>query len=398
MNTAIIGCGYVADFYATNARAHPDVVITGAYDASPERAKAFAAHFGLATYETLDAVLADESIELVLNLTNPRSHFEVSKACLEAGKHVYSEKPLAMDLDEARSLAALAAARGVRLASAPCSVLGNPAQTAWKAIRDGAIGRVRLVYASFDEGLDAPRRRPWTWTSVSGAPWPAKDEFEIGCTYEHAGYILTWLAAFFGPARRVTSFSTCLAPDKGIAVDDMAPDFSVGCLEFDEGIVARVTCGLAAPRDKSLVVVGDDGTLVVNDLRNEREPVYIRREPRAGGVGQAERALRWLQARTRPLTGWVPWPRETWILHDRCPDALGTPVHDAGPGKPVDFLRGVQDMIEAIGDDRPHRLSPELGIHIVDLVDALQHPERRGHHRELDTTFPPIPPLPWRRG
>ncbi|MCP3903976.1 MAG: Gfo/Idh/MocA family oxidoreductase [Planctomycetes bacterium] len=394
MNTAIIGCGYVADFYATNARAHPDVAIAGAYDASPERAKAFGAHFDVATYESLDAVLADGSVELVLNLTNPRSHLEVTRACLEAGKHVYSEKPLAMDLDGARSLAALAAERGVRLGSAPCSVLSNPAQTAWKAIRDGAIGPVRLVYASFDEGLDAPRRRPWTWTSVSGAPWPAQDEFEVGCTFEHAGYVLTWLAAFFGPARRVTSFSSCLAADKGIAVDAMAPDFSVGCLEYDGGIVARVTCGLTAPRDKSLVVVGDDGILVLNDLRDEREPVYIRRESATGAVGRAERALRWLQARTRPLTGWVPWPRAPWTLHRRLPDALGTPVHPAGRGKPVDFLRGVQDMVDAIRKDRPHRLSAELGVHLVELIDALQFPERGGHHRAIETTFPAIPPLP----
>jgi predicted dehydrogenase len=393
MNTAIIGCGYVADFYATNARAHPEVTLSGAYDASPERARAFAGHFGLATYDALDDVLADESIELVLNLTNPRSHFGVTRACLEAGKHVYSEKPLAMKLDDARSLAALAAERGVRLASAPCSLLSNPAQTAWKAIRDGAIGRVRLVYASFDEGLDAPRRRPWTWRSVSGAPWPAKDEFEIGCTFEHAGYLLTWLAAIFGPARSVTGFSSCLVADKGIAVDGMAPDFSVGCLEYDEGVVARVTCGLAAPRDKSLVVVGDAGTLVVNDVRNEREPVYVRREPPTGAVGQAERLLRWLQARTRPLTGWVPWPRTPWTLHRRLPDVLGTPVRAAGRGKPVDFLRGVQDLVEAIHEDRPHRLSADLGVHVVELINALQHPERRGHHRTIETTFPPIPPL-----
>src|SRR5207247_8336645 len=168
----------------------------------------------------------------------------------EATKHVYSEKLLAMGFDDARTLVGVAESKKVFLGTAPCSVLGETAQTMWKALREGKIGRVRLVYANFDDGMIAPKLSPWMWRNESGVLWPAKDEFEVGCTFEHAGYVLSWLAAFFGPALSVTSFASIQIPDKGIPVDSMAPDFMVGCIEYADGVVARVTCGLVAPRDK----------------------------------------------------------------------------------------------------------------------------------------------------
>ena len=136
------------------------------------------------------------------------------KKCLQNGKHVYSEKPLGMSGEEARSLLALAERRGLYLSCAPCSVLSETAQTVWKAIRDGAIGKVRLVYANFDDGMIAPKLAPWTWVNDCGVPWPAKDEFEGGGA--HAGYVLTWLAAFFGPARAVNSFCPARLRTRGL--------------------------------------------------------------------------------------------------------------------------------------------------------------------------------------
>ncbi len=394
MNIAVIGCGYVADFYGATAHAHPSLTLTGAYDIDPDRTAAFCRGFGGRPYRTFEELLEDDGVELILNLTNPRAHFETTRACLEAGKHVYSEKPLAMDPAAARRLCEIAAEHGVRIGAAPCNVLGRTGQTVQRAIRDGAIGTIRLVYANYDDGLFSPRKKPWEWTSTTGAHWPARDEFEVGCTYEHAGYLLTWLAAFFGPARRVTSFSSCVIPEKGIEVESMAPDFSVGCLEYDGGVVARLTCGMLAPDDKSLLVIGDEGHLFVNELRNDTAPVFIRRAPLEGSLGLLERvairARRW----TRGLERRLPWPPGPSRLYRRYrPVDLGRPMHRAAPDKPVDFMLGVRDMAEAIRDDRPHRLSAELAIHIVELVESLQHPERRGHHREVESSFPPIDPV-----
>ncbi len=213
MNIAIVGCGFVADYYLATLPAYPELKLIGVTDRDPERSIKFASFHGVFRFDSLADLLKDSSVQLVVNLTNPRSHYQVTRASLEAGKHVYSEKPLAMRLDQARELVELAESRDLQLSSAPCSLLGETAQTLWKALRERQIGDVRLVYAEMDDGMvfRMPYRK---WKSASGVPWPATDEFEIGCTFEHAGYYLTWLPAFFGPAQTVTAYSACLVPDK----------------------------------------------------------------------------------------------------------------------------------------------------------------------------------------
>lgn len=356
MKIAVVGCGYVADLYAATRHAHPQLEWIGAWDQDGSRLENCARKWGVRAYRDLDQICADADISLVLNLTNPRSHFAVTERCLQAGKHVYSEKPLAMSWSEAQTLAALATRHQVLLSSAPCSLLSPPAQTLWHAIRTGAIGRPRLVYANFDDGMIAPWESPWQWQNAAGVPWPAKDEFEVGCTYQHAGYLLTWLAFFFGTARRVSAFAACVLPDKGIAVEHMAPDFTVGGIEYGDGVAARVTCGVVAPRDKSMTIAGDEGVLTVANVRDERCPVMIsRRDHRPSMV-------------ERLFTGKTPsreYPRVG-------PDAGALVADD----KPVDFLRGPAEMVRAIEETRPCRLSPELGVHIVELTERLQYPER----------------------
>lgn len=394
MNIAIIGCGYVADLYAVTLPQHADLKLAGIYDIRPERVAAFSKRWPTRTYANLDELLDDRAVDTVLNLTNPRSHLEVSERCLRAGKHVYSEKPLGMTYTEAARLVALAEEKGLQLATAPCSLLGETAQTMWKAVRDGRIGRVRLVYANFYDGLIAPKLSPWTWHTETGAHWPAKDEFEIGCTYEHAGYVLTWLAAFFGPATKVTSFASCQIPDKGIPVETMAPDFSVGCIEYGDGVVARVTCGLVAPRDKSFTIIGDDGILTTAQVRDDAGAVYLREIPARGWPARIEHRLNplrtWLEKRL-PI---VPWSGNEWLMRKKLPFARKPSPIRVSAGKPVDFCRGPSELAAAIREKRACRLSAQLGLHLVELIEALQYPERFGNVRKIESTFPAIEPLP----
>ena len=133
MRVAIIGCGFVADYYMNTISGHPELDVIGAFDHNHDSLARFGAFHSVATYASLEQLLADERVELVLNLTNPRSHYEVSRACLLAGKHVYSEKPLAMEMAQARELVELAKSKGLSIASAPCSLLGETAQTIWRA-------------------------------------------------------------------------------------------------------------------------------------------------------------------------------------------------------------------------------------------------------------------------
>src|SRR5262249_52504644 len=163
----------------------------------------------------------------------------------------------------------------LKISSAPCTFLSPTAQTMLKAVRENRVGKVRVVYAEMDDGL--VHRMPYQkWKSASGTPWPYKDEFEVGCTLEHAGYCLTWLAGIFGPAESVTAFSSVQIDDKNTdkPLANNAADFSVACILFKSGVVARVTCSIIAPHDHHLRIIGDEGILWTDDTWLERSPVY----------------------------------------------------------------------------------------------------------------------------
>jgi predicted dehydrogenase len=386
MKFAVIGCGYIAESYASALPHHRELHLMGAWDSDKDKLAAFAARWGCRRYTSEADLLADPAVELVLNLTNPRSHAKITHAALVAGKHVYSEKPLGMTEQEAGELVEIARSRGLMLASAPCSMLSETAQTVSDALRAGMIGKVRLIYANFDDGMIAPRLAPWNWRNAAGAAWPAKDEFEVGCTYEHAGYLLTWLAAFFGPARRVTAFAACLLPDKGIVVDCMAPDFMTGCIEYDEKVTARITCSLVAPEDKSLTIIGDKGVLRVDNVRHERCPVRYRAyqlNRLSAGVERRINSLRHFVGMPSLEEGWTGWRALPYVK---------PPPRWLSGRKAVDFLRGPSEMEAARAEGRACRQSAELGQHITEIINALQHP-MDGGARIITSTFPEIQPM-----
>ena len=139
MKLAFLGCGYVANMYRLTLEMHPELELVAVADQERSRVENMARLTGAACYPDLEAILADPAIELVVNLTTPLSHYETTRRCLEAGKHVYTEKPLAMDLAAASELAELAEAKGLMLCSAPCTLMSEAAQTLWKAVRDEAV-------------------------------------------------------------------------------------------------------------------------------------------------------------------------------------------------------------------------------------------------------------------
>jgi predicted dehydrogenase len=318
-------------------------------------------------------MLEDGRVELVLNLTNPRSHYEVSKAALLAGKHVYSEKPLGMHFEEAAELVELAESRGLSIASAPCSLLGETAQTLWKVLRDQTLGVVRVVYAEMDDGMvvKMPYRK---WKSVSGTPWPYKDEFEIGCTLEHAGYCLSWLAAWFGPANTLTSFASIQIPDKlpGETLDMHSPDFSVACIQFHSGVVARLTCGILAPHDHSLQVVCDDGVVYTDEVWDYRSPVYSRR-----------------MVSIRRKSFLNPLRRQHQL--PRCPN--GKPKTKGAQS--MDFARGPAELADAFRNNRLCRLSARFSLHVNEMALAIHYAREQGNTYHMRTTFEAIEPMPW---
>jgi predicted dehydrogenase len=382
MRIAIVGCGFVADYYMRTLSNYPELVVAGVMDRNSEAASRFAAFYRVPVYQSLGELLRDPGVSIVLNLTNPRSHFEVSKAILEAGKHVYSEKPLAMVFEEAEALVRLAESRGLHLISAPCSVLGETAQTIWKALRNNVIGPVRLVYAELDGGL-LHRKNYKDWRSDSGAPWPYKDEFEVGCTMEHAGYYVTWFMAFFGPAISVTSFASTCIPDKhtDVPLDCVTPDFSVACIEFASGIVARLTCSIVAPRNHSLHIIGEEGVLAIQEGWDYGSPVHIqhRTTPRRGGLRY--RLLHRLGVST----------------DEEYPPVRRTDFHHRyqNSSHQMDQARGVAELAAAIAEKRPCRMSTRFSLHCTEIALAIQYPRLLGCPRMLTTSFEPVDPMPW---
>jgi len=373
MNLAIVGCGFVTDYYLATLALHPELKLLGVMDRDASRAKHLAALSGAHHYPTLPDLLGDSRVELVLNLTNPRSHYEVSRAALLASKHVYSEKPLGMRFEQAVELVDLAESRGLLLVSAPCSMLGETAQTLWKVVRERTLGGVRVVYAEMDDGMvfRMPYRK---WKSTSGVPWPYKDEFEVGCTLEHAGYSLSWLAAWFGPADTVTSFASVQAPDKlpdeQLELD--SPDFSVACIQFDSGVVARLTCGILAPHDHSMKIVCDEGVLFTDDTWNYRSPVYSRR-----------------MITLRRKTFLNPF-RKTYRL-PRMPYGSAK----TRGAQSMDFARGPAELADAVRNNRPCRLSPRFSLHVNEMALAIHGAREQGATYRMTTTFEPIQPMQW---
>lgn len=379
MKLGIVGCGFVADYYMLTLGNHPELVFAGACDRDGQAAARFGRHFGARIYEDLGRMLADPEVELVLNLTNPSSHYAVSRAALLAGKHVYSEKPLALDLGEARELVALAARQGRLLAGAPASHLQEAPQALFRAVREGRIGEVRLAYAEMEDAM-VFRENHRDWRSPSGAPWPAVDEFATGATLEHAGYYLTWLCALFGPAVEMTAFAARCFPDKGTGQprETVANDFSVACLRFADGTVARLSCGLAAPKDRSFHLVGTEGVLSVTDGWDAASPVYLR-----GALGEWRSRPRILGRvlgrieRGRPLRHWFGER-----LRFARP-AAAVP----GTSSRMDFARGPAMLAEAARTGRPMPYGADFAAHVTELALVAQNADRHPMPYRPETSF-----------
>lgn len=373
VNIAIIGCGFVADYYLTTLQNYPELKIAGVYDCDHTRTQNFAQYHCVSAYRSLEELLTDKQVELVVNLTNPKSHFETTLACLEANKHVYSEKPLAMELEKAEKLVNIAEQKGLYLSSAPCNLLSETAQTIWKALREEIVGKVYLVYGEMDDGLihKMPYRH---WISQSGIPWPYQDEFEVGCTLEHAGYYLSWFPAFFGRAESVTAFSSSLIEDKktDVPLTVNAPDFSVACVKFASGVVARLTCSIIAPHNHALRIFGDRGIISTKDCWFYNSPVRVRRMFNI----RRKTILSPIQQKY-PLKG-----KKFQKINYRSAFQM-------------DFARGIAELASAIRENRPCRLSARYSLHVNELVLAIHNAKKTHNTYMVKSTFDPIEPMSW---
>lgn len=375
---AFIGTGYVADLYIQTLRNWVQVLgLRGVYDCRADRLERFAKHHNVPTYDSLDAVLADPTVEIVVNLTNPDQHYEISRRAMSAGKHVYSEKPLALTLQDAQALVEQATKAGLHIVAAPASFLGETAQTLRRAVADRVRGRPRLIYAEMDDGM-VHRLGYANWKTGAGAVWPAEDEFLTGCTLEHAGYALAWMVGLFGPVRRLVTTAACLIADKGpdTPADYTTPDFTCALLHFDDGVVARLTNSIIAPHDHRFRVFCEDGILEVGETWDFRAPVR--------SIPVAD--TRW-RRQAEKLLGW-DGGRRLQPVHRRR-------ISKMRQAYPMDFALGVAEMAQAINAGQVPRLAGAFSLHITEVSLAIQHPERFGTEYVPVSAPGPVAPMRW---
>jgi predicted dehydrogenase len=343
----VIGCGDVAARYGEALKAYPEVSIVGATDRNPPRSAGFVTRFGGQAYASIDELLDDPTVEIVINLTRQHSHFEINERCLEAGKNVFSEKPLALHPGEARRLVELAEGCGVRLACAPVTFLGDAQQAVSKLVREGALGKVRTVYAEVNWG----RIERWH-------PRP-KDFYDVGPVVDVGVYPLTLLTAFFGPARRVSAFARILLPERRTLAGERfivgAPDFTVALVELESGPVVRLTASFYTPitgKQRGIEIFGDDGSI--------------------------------------HLASWHAFDAQIELSQDGAPYE---PVAQADPSvSGVDYGLGPAELARALIEGRPHRGSGAHAAHVVEVLEAIKASALSGMPVEVASSFEPPAP------
>ena len=350
VTVGIVGCGNIAGAYASDLRNYPFIKLAGVTDLDQERAERFAEQHATRAYPSLEALLADPAVELVVNLTIHHAHYEVTTRCLEAGKHVYSEKPLALTPAEARALNETAARRGVRLGCSPFTWMGEAQQTAWRTIRSGQLGPIRLIYAEVNWG----RIESW---HPNPAPF-----YDVGVLWDVGVYPLTMLTAFLGPVRRVWAQGRVLYPNRvtqsGAPFQISTPDCTVALIDLEQGATVRLTANFyvrTSQQNSGIEFHGDLGSLHISSWQ-----VFD------AWVGQADFG--------KPLA----------------PLELARPAPQGTP-----WGRGVADLAEALLEGRPHRATGEHAAHVVEVLAAIDRSAQTGQAVEVASSFPPPAPLPW---
>ena len=366
----IIGCGNISDAYLKGAARFEGVSVKAVADLRIDVAKSKAGNYGVEAL-SVDDLLADDEIEIVVNLTVPLAHAEVSGRIIEAGKHVYSEKPLAASLGEGRALMAAADRAGLRVGCAPDTFLGAGHQAARRAVDDGRIGHVVGGAASFlTHGMEHWHPDPTFFFKAGGGP-----------VLDMAPYYLTQLINLIGPVRRVVAEATKAFPTrtvtsdgpmKGKAIEVEVPTSVHGVLTFANGAVVTLSTSWDVWKHdrRPIEIYGSEGSMLVPD------PNFFGGEPMVS-VGL-----------------------DDWQALDIGAFAFGLPNRGSKRGEAVADYRiiGLLDMAAAIKADRPHRASGAMALHVLEVMDAFGRSSSEERHLSIESKIGRPAPLPAGKG
>ncbi|WP_425070256.1 Gfo/Idh/MocA family protein [Sagittula sp. S175] len=356
LGIGVIGCGNISAAYMRLAPLFKGVEMRACADMNMDAARARAEEFGLRA-ETVEDLLAAEDIDLIVNLTIPAAHFEVSKRILEAGKHVYSEKPFVLSLDEGADLKRLAEARGLRVGSAPDTFLGGAHQLAREIVDSGAVGRITSGTCFVQSpGMEMWHPNPDFFFQAGGGP-----VLDLG------PYYVSNLVQLLGPVKRVTAMTSMGSeyrtitsqPRHGEKIKVETPTTIHAVLQFHSG--AQVTFisswDVWQHGHTPMELYGQEGTLHVPD------PNFF-----GGEVRMTSK-----QAFVNPPAAAHP---------------LGVPNGVDGRGTPVANYRcaGLADMAQAILDGRAHRCNLDFALHVVDVMTSILRAGEEGAVLDITTT------------
>ncbi|MCL6631326.1 MAG: Gfo/Idh/MocA family oxidoreductase [Alicyclobacillus herbarius] len=346
VKVGIIGCGNISSIYLRNLSAFSGVDVVAVADLDMVRARAKAEEFGVTKACTVEELLADKDIELVVNLTIPKAHAEVALAALEQGKHVYSEKPLAVHLEDGQKVLATARARGLRVGCAPDTFLGGGLQTCRKLLDDGWIGTpVAATAFMMSHGHESWHPDPAFFYQMGGGPM-----FDMG------PYYLTALVHLLGPIRRVTGSARITFPERivtskprrGERIRVETPTHIAGVLDFQNGAIATLVTSFDVwyadvPR---IEIYGTEGSMSVPDPNHFSGPVRIRRP----GV-----------------ESWSEIP----ILSPFVENSRGL---------------GVANMALAIRSGDVHLAHGDLAYHVLEAMHGFHLASEQGRHYDMQST------------
>ncbi len=325
VGVGIIGAGVISDQYLENLARFPDVEVRAVADLDLARAQAKAAQYDVPLGGSVDELLADDGIEIVVNLTIPRAHVEVAERILAAGRHVWTEKPLALDRDGAAAVVATAEAAGLRVASAPDTFLGAGIQTALRRMRAGDLGEMHSALTL----MQGPGPESWHPNPDFLFQEGAGPLFDIG------PYYLTALVQFFGPVARVQAVSSTAHAERTIGSGPRAgerfavtvPTHVSALYEFASGATASSIFSFDTRQGRTLFELSStEATLAVpdpNTFSGDLTLVTATGEETFASTGAA-----------------------------------------AGRGT------GVLELARAIRAGRPERASGRLALHVVDVMQT----------------------------
>lgn len=356
LKVAIIGCGTISHIYMTNIKEKFAILdLVACADLIDERAQNRADEFGLKKL-TNAQILADESIDLVINLTTPQSHFEVCRDILNAGKHCVVEKMMAVNYQEAELLCKLAEEKKLMFGSAPDTFLGGGWQTVRKYIDDGMIGKPMSVNAVITCSY-----QPVTATFDIGA-----DHFFFplhpggGLPYDLGGYYLHNMINLFGRVKRVSGFGGNIDhkrkyvnphhPKYGEDYIVNTPTSLTGILEFESGVLGSLLISSDSSVYDTFTIQGTEANMKVFHPNFFSGSIFLER---SGAIADEEKEIGMLKE-----TGYRPIPDrvELPILHGYCDNNRGL---------------GVADMAYAIKNNRKPRMHYSIGLHAMEIIHGM---------------------------